>query len=169
MLICAHFCPPQPCWSAQHNCISVGCLLNLDVCTLFTRRTRHRMKAVNGYLMAGSARSSHYVGNLRLEGNSKLSVSPTSTFSPAPQSLAGKYTTSWTSSQGLSEFFPKMIRCPSVEGGRATKVSQEDGCMLNHQLSVRRTIDWLGWLTQTVILMIRFKDHVQRSISSHCT
>lgn len=37
MLICAHFCAPQPCWFAQHNCISVGNLLNLYVCTLFTR------------------------------------------------------------------------------------------------------------------------------------
>lgn len=57
-----------------------------------------------------------------------ISLSLTSTFSSV-QSLAGKYTTSWTSSQGLSEFLPKIMRCPSVEGGRATNVSQENGCI----------------------------------------
>lgn len=71
----------------------------------------------------------------------------TSSFSPAPWSLAGRYTTSWTSSQGLSEFFPKMTRCPSVEGGRATKVSQEDGSILNHTLAelTQGTIEWMDY------------------------
>lgn len=43
MLICAHLCPPQPCWFAQHHCICVGDLLNLYVGTL-PGQTRDRGK-----------------------------------------------------------------------------------------------------------------------------
>lgn len=43
MLICAHLCPPQPCWFAQHHRICVGDLLNLYVGTL-PGQTRDRGK-----------------------------------------------------------------------------------------------------------------------------
>lgn len=57
--------------------------------------TVHKIKkrtTVNGYPMARSPKSSHcgQLWNWRLEGNNKLYVSPTSTFSPASKSLAGK-------------------------------------------------------------------------------
>lgn len=66
MLVCAHLCPPQPSWFAQHYSVSVGNLLNLYVCTLF-QKTRHRGKCCE-WLMACLPTSSHNVGNWRLEG-----------------------------------------------------------------------------------------------------
>lgn len=52
MLVSTHLSPPQPGWSAQHNRIGMGCLLNFDVRALVRGARQKGDPAVIGYLLS---------------------------------------------------------------------------------------------------------------------
>lgn len=141
VLVGAHLCAPQPRRAAQDHGVGLLRLLDRDVGALqraaaktspltppFPRASLPHRHPAHPDSPPGPLRGTIPRGRFRERAPSgRPPPRLTSSWEPAGCAAAGTYSTSCTSSDGRSEFFPNTTRPPAAAGGSATKVSQDRG------------------------------------------